>query len=317
MNEAWAAMLASVEKRRDVDARFYKPTCLIAVIDGIGDGTLAPSDLDPDRVCARFGRYLEEILPDRANMGWRPFWHLSRDEAWIFAHEGREVGPEDFKRQRKPNSRRELMTRIDRVSVPDATRPAWRCARSRRELRSALIEMLRRDDEACRRVADHLDEDGPLIAAQDEPAGELRALVGTGSKGGQGFVRSTPVRLAVERRAMEVAAGLLEADGWTVEDVSARRSYDLHCTRGRERCFVEVKGTSGPGAEIHITAGEVTFANLHRDQMMLIVVAGIGVEASSDDPIAVGGTPHVFSSWAPEPGDLSPISYFCRIELPA
>jgi hypothetical protein len=317
MNENWAAMLASVEKRRDVDARFYKPTCLIAVIDGISDGTLAPSDIDPDRVCARFGHYLEEVLPDRSNMGWRPFWHLSRDGAWIFTHEGREVRPEDFKRQRKPNSRRELMTRIDQVSVPLATRSAWRSAPARRELRSAVIDMLRTDDEACRRVADHLDRDGPLIAAPRARADETRSLAGTGLRGARGFLRSTPIRLAVERRAMEVAADLLEADGWTVEDVSTRRSYDLHCTRGSETRFVEVKGTTGSGLEIQVTAAEVAFANLHRDQMTLIVVAGIEASAETDEAVAVGGTPHIFSSWAPEPGALSPISYFCRLELPA
>ena len=50
-------MLRSVEKRRDVDARFYKPTCLLAVIDGIGDASLAPCDLDPERVFGRFKDY--------------------------------------------------------------------------------------------------------------------------------------------------------------------------------------------------------------------------------------------------------------------
>ena len=116
---------------------------------------------------------------------------------------------------------------------------------------------------------------------------------------------------------MDVALALLEGDGWIVEDVSARRSYDLHCTRRAETRFVEVKGTAGPGSEIQVTAAEVTFANLHRDQMMLIVVTGIGVETTGEEPTGVGGTPHFFPGWAPEPGDLSPVSYFCRIDLPA
>lgn len=104
MNEAWAAMLTSVEKRRDVDARFYKPTCLVAVIDGIADGSLAPSGLELDRDVARFASYLGELFPERASLAWRPFWHLSRDGAWIFTRDGRLVGPEDFRPSESPTA---------------------------------------------------------------------------------------------------------------------------------------------------------------------------------------------------------------------
>jgi hypothetical protein len=315
MNEAWAAMLKSVEKRRDVDARFYKPACLLAVIDGIADGSLAPSDLDPERVVARFSDYLEGLFPERAGLGWRPFWHLSRDGAWTFTREGREVGPEDFKRQRKPNSRRELMTRIDHVSVPPETRRHWRSASARDELRAAVIDMLRRDDEACRRVARHLERGGTYFI--EPPATVLNEAARSPARafGRQGFLQSSRARKAIEQRAMALATELLESEGWEVENVATRRSYDLHCRWGSDTLFVEVKGTAGTGEEIRITAAEVAFANLHREQMLLIVVSGIVLDPADEDR-ATGGIIHRLDRWAPEPGALSPVSYFCQVALP-
>jgi hypothetical protein len=142
MNEDWEVMLRSVEKRRDVDARFYKPTCLLAVIDGIGDASLAPSDLDPERVFGRFKDYLLPLFPERAGLGWRPFWHLCRDGAWIFGKEGRVIVPEDFGRERKPNSRRALMSKIDQVALPPSPglrSAAWQAIKIDRRVHSVTI----------------------------------------------------------------------------------------------------------------------------------------------------------------------------------
>lgn len=309
-------MLARVAKRRDVDARFYKPTCLIAVIDGIADGSLAPSDLEPDRVVARFEDYLRDLFPERATLGWRPFWHLSRDGAWIFSKEGQLVGPEDFKRQRKPNSRRELMTKIDLVSVPQALRHHWRSAADRAELRAAVIAMLRRDNDDCRRVADLLDDGEPVSSFEPELLTEAAGAARSGLRGGQGFLRSAGARRAVETRAMAVAESILANQGWAAENVSTRRCYDFHCRRGDETLYVEVKGTTGAADQIQLTAGEVAFAARNRPQMMLIVVTGVALAEQGGEPVATGGLAHILSPWAPDPGDLDPISYRCRLELP-
>jgi hypothetical protein len=317
MNEARSAMLARVEKRRDIDARFYKPACLIAVIDGVADGSLAASDIEPDRVVARFAAYIGDLFPERAQAGWRPFWHLSRDGAWIFTKEGRVVGPEDFKRQRKPNRRRELMSKIDLAAVPQELRRHWRSPADRAELRAAIIAMLRRDNDDCRRVADRLEQDQLIPFLPDPEAAELAIEEGTpGGRRGQGFLRSAAARRAVENRAMAVAYELLEREGWQAEDVSTRRCYDFHCTRGADTLFVEVKGTTGTGEEIHLTAGEVAFAVRNRPAIMLIVVAGVTLKEHDGEAIATGGKFFCLHGWAPAPGDLDPISYQCRISLP-
>ena len=49
---------------------------------------------------------------------------------------------------------------------------------------------------------------------------------------------------------MAVATVHLELDGWTVDDVSTTRPYDLHCRRGSEVLRTEVKGTTGDGSAV-------------------------------------------------------------------
>jgi hypothetical protein len=314
MNEAWQRMLLSVEKRRDRDARFFKPTCLLAVIDGIDDASLSPSDLDAEKVVARFSSYLSEILPDRADSGWRPFWHLSRDGAWAFSKAGRIVGPENFRTQRKPNSRRELMTKIDHVFVPSAERIFWLDPAARRELRASVIAMLEADDADCRLVAAHLRQfqhDPDFIPMMGVPSPTGGATDRTAS---QGFLSSPLIRKGIEDRAMLIAIALLEQDRWRVEDVSARRSYDLYCTRGDQVRYVEVKGTTGLGEQILLTANEVAFAHGHRENMILIIVSNIAVELdAAGSVVATGGIARLLEGWAPDAAALRPITFSCDV----
>lgn len=322
MNPDWETMLMSMEKRRDKDARFFKPTALIAVIDGITDGSLTPSDIDPGHVIQRFDAYLRYILPERASSGWRPFWHLSRDGAWIFEREQRVVGPEDFATQRKPNSRRELIAKIDHVYVPPRTRRYWRDPSARAELRDAVIAMLEADDADSRLVAARLrtTRSHDLSEAATEPAFDWEgvsfpSLDAPGSGGrGQGFRGSLLARRAVEAHAMTLARAELEREGWIVTDVSLTQSYDLHCERDGAICHVEVKGTVGLGDRIIVTRSEVAFARDHPDTMRLIVVGDITLVSPCDDEVsAQGGRPRMISPWAPQVADLEPISYFCLV----
>ena len=315
MNDHWHQMLRSIEKRRDRGARFFRPTCLLAVIDGIGDGSLSASDIDPDTVVARFANYLGELLPTRADSGWRPFWHLSRDGAWIFTQAGRIVGPDDFRTQRKPNSRRELMSRIDHVFVPSEARSYWRDTSARAELRAAIIVMLEADDADCRLVAAHLKMSSTLDYGARSGATDASIAPLAPKKSGQGFRGSKEIRRAVEDRAMTIAAEQLARDRWQVENVSAQRSYDLHCSRGDETLFVEVKGTAGVGDQIILTANEVTFAQQNRAKMLLIIVSGISLAIDSNGTIvASGGNARSIGNWAPSNTSLRPISYFCAID---
>jgi Domain of unknown function (DUF3883) len=67
---------------------------------------------------------------------------------------------------------------------------------------------------------------------------------------------------------MDVARERLEADGWSVENVSADRSYDLHCKGDGRELRVEVNGTMGAGASILLTPNEVRHASEHEADTM-------------------------------------------------
>lgn len=208
------------------------------------------------------------------------------------------------------------MSKIDLVAVPQALRRHWQSPTDRAELRGEVIAMLRRDNSDCRRVADRLEQD-LLVEAGDPDSPELEADRSRPPAGGrQGFRRSPAARRAVEARAMALARDTLGALGWEVEDVSTRRCYDLHCTRRGATLFVEVKGTTDDGKQIMLTAGEVAFAERHKADMVLVIVAGIEVSERDGEAAAAGGRVHLLPEWAPAPGDLDPISYHCRVALP-
>lgn len=331
-----------MSRRRSYDARFYKPACLIALIDGVANGTLAPSDIAPETLFARFATIVGAVFPDRADMGWRPFWHLTNDGAWTFGKDGRAVSADDFGPARRPISRGQLMARIDHAAVPASMRRLWISPTERRVLRRALVDMLLGDNEAdCRAIARIIDRDGYATGLVTIPERAAVALSGeaaptysgrsdagnldpNGTGLRQGFRSSAAERSAIELRAMALAADLLQVEGWTVDDVSRSQSYDLRCSRDDgTRLFVEVKGTVGRGDGVLVTAAEVAFARANAEEMALIVVTGIAVKAADDGGrsatndrqsiSASGGNVRLISPWSPAPDDLQPVSYLCRV----
>lgn len=129
---------------------------------------------------------------------------------------------------------------------------------------------------------------------------------------GQGFQVDVKRRRATELRAMAVATETLAADGWTVVDVSATKSYDLECTRRGEELHVEVKGTMGDGASVLLTPGEVKHARNY-EPVALFVVAGIRIEPDPAHPrllIGVGGEYSLTHPWSiDQDGELVPTGY--------
>jgi ribosomal protein S27AE len=127
---------------------------------------------------------------------------------------------------------------------------------------------------------------------------------------GQGFGLSAVQRRAVEMRAMVVVDELYSSEGWSMEDTSSGNPYDFLATRGNERRFIEVKGTTGPGEAIVLTKGEVDHAMEHREQMALVVVTGIVLQRAGEAWRAESGriARHVHP-WSPEPERLIPTDF--------
>ncbi len=298
------ALLKSIRQRRWPGALYYKPACLIAVLDGVDAGEIDPRRIDPQAVLKRFEALVSRLAPEKADLGWRPFWHLSNDGAWSFFKGDRQLVPDDYGRERKPNSRGELLNRIDRVSVGDVSLAMWEAPAGRQALRRELVEMLKSDsDPACMKLAS-------LAEILLPPLQSSRSVVEPDRRGdGQGFMESAEARKAIEMRAMYMAASMLASECWQVQDVSVSRPYDLYCTRDEEHAFVEVKGTTSDGAKVLLTAGEVEFSAKHSEHMMLIVVYQIALTTEDGAISATGGKLRVLRNWSPAHSDLTPISY--------
>lgn len=126
----------------------------------------------------------------------------------------------------------------------------------------------------------------------------------------QGYRQSADERKAIELRAMRVAIGHFESLGYEVVDVSAERSYDLECRKATDLLHVEVKGTTGAGCPVLITAREVEHAE-NCVNPALAVVSVVSVSSTAEGAsVAEGGELTVFSDWRPmRAGHLSARAY--------
>jgi Domain of unknown function (DUF3883) len=127
--------------------------------------------------------------------------------------------------------------------------------------------------------------------------------------------RSHAERCAIEVRAVQAVKERLRRERWSVEDVGATRSYDLHCSAadGR-RLFVEVKGTTGPLSTIVLTANEVELARRRHPETALFVVHDIELSGGAENPQASGGTLHEVRPWLPEESRLNPAAFSYRLD---
>lgn len=156
--------------------------------------------------------------------------------------------------------------------------------------------------------------DDDALSLPGEPAPEIAdALAATGRLAGrpvrgQGFRLSVADRFAIERHAMDRACRYLTSLGWAVEDVGAKRPYDIDATRGDQQLFVEVKGTTSDGSEVLLTHGEVVLHRREFPKTMLLVVHSINL-MKGDPPVASGGALRVIDGFSPDPADLTPIAY--------
>jgi hypothetical protein len=126
---------------------------------------------------------------------------------------------------------------------------------------------------------------------------------------GQGFSPRLTAddRRAVEMQAMQIATAHFEGMGFVVEDVSAKRSYDLRCRRGVEHVDVEVKGTTTAGESVLLTPNEVEHARAAFPNTALVVVRDITLH--DDGSGASGGVLGVIRPWRPQADDLEPLGY--------
>jgi hypothetical protein len=130
---------------------------------------------------------------------------------------------------------------------------------------------------------------------------------------GQRFQNRPEVRRAIELQAMSLAIDYFQNQGWIVEDVSQRESYDLRCTRQQEELYVEVKGTTSEGSQILLTPNEVLHTQQNYPNTALFVVSQLQVNNSGEEAEVTGGKIQLFMPWLLKDDDLKAIGYECRV----
>jgi hypothetical protein len=119
--------------------------------------------------------------------------------------------------------------------------------------------------------------------------------------------RDQRLNRAVERHAVAVAVAWYQQLGYTVEDVGARKSWDLEASRPGELRRVEVKGSRPARDAVDLTINEVT--NAHRwPSTDLIVVDQIRADVDANGDITTdGGRVRCWQNWVPNDDSWLPV----------
>jgi hypothetical protein len=128
--------------------------------------------------------------------------------------------------------------------------------------------------------------------------------------GGQGFRLSQEERRAIELRAMELATGWLEANGYEVTDKSKSAPYDLEAAKEALVLKIEVKGTTGAGNDdIFMTKNEVDLHIKEKGSTGIIIVSAINLSKSDGKVSATGGKVYAEIGWDIEHWSLIPMAF--------
>ena len=116
--------------------------------------------------------------------------------------------------------------------------------------------------------------------------------------------------VAIEERAVEVVREHFEKVlRYNTKDVGKSESYDVHATNGEEVLKIEVKGTTGKGAEVVLTRKEVTLHREEHPNNALAIVQHIDLDRSGDLPTARGGRLELIMPFKINEAGLDPIAY--------
>ncbi len=134
------------------------------------------------------------------------------------------------------------------------------------------------------------------------------------TSGEPGRQSNTPVKLATEKHAVEMATEYLEGKGYQVEDVGAVKSYDLRATRGDEILCVEVKGSVERRSSVSLTYNEVQVARNAKHTLLIVVDQITWKHASNGGIETFDGNLRKWWGWKADEDLLTPTEY--RYELP-
>ena len=148
-----------------------------------------------------------------------------------------------------------------------------------------------------------------LAIARNEPETLLNE-----ESSGQGFGLTAAERKVIELHAQGMAKARFEDEfKYSVKIVADSESYDLHCTKGDEVLFVEVKGTTGTGDTIFLTRNEVALSRKTPKLMALVIVRNIKLVKSGAERSATGGEMQIIKPWDVNKFEPKPIQFQCQV----
>jgi Domain of unknown function (DUF3883) len=176
-------------------------------------------------------------------------------------------------------------------------------------------------DAACARVhvqrgAPKLLDSVPIMAIPSAPSPVEMTddIPDTGQqrrRRGLGRLTDAALRQVVELRAMNMVRDELTGDGWELSNTSKHHPWDFEAAKGVEVMRVEVKGTTGVGTHVTLTAGlnATTY-----DNCALAVVTDIVLDTSGEEPTTSGGRLRMIRPWHVNEASLSrsPTSTVCQ-----
>ena len=138
----------------------------------------------------------------------------------------------------------------------------------------------------------------------------------TPPSGGPGRQSDTAVKLATEQHAVDRATKYLEGEPYryNVENVGAKKSYDLKATKGSEILCVEVKGSISTLSSVNLTANEVEIAREATNTLLVVVDQITWQRTPSGEIVTSGGRMRTWWGWRADKNLLTPTEY--RYELP-
>jgi Domain of unknown function (DUF3883) len=131
---------------------------------------------------------------------------------------------------------------------------------------------------------------------------------------GQGRGLNAEERRTVEQHAMGLAREHLRAQGHKVTDRSATHAFDFEAEKDNTKVLIEVKGTTGRGESILITAGEVRAQRQAHPNNGLIVVHSIELTKSEHGLAAKGGVLMALMPWNISDAALDPLAYSYQLD---
>jgi len=126
--------------------------------------------------------------------------------------------------------------------------------------------------------------------------------------GGQGFLRDTARKLAIERHAVARAIEHYQALG--AQDIEVLgKPYDLRVLVDGQEVHVEVKGSGGELTEILVTRNEVAHARSYARVELVVVDAIEWRRDASEQIVTSGGRLRHWASWRPTDASLTPVAF--------